>query len=728
MNYLKYINTKIGTDSAHSFSNGNVSPLTALPFASASFMLETRTDGEFLYYNPHDRVTTGVRLTHKLSPWISDHGNITVMPVSGSSADLSEKRRSGFRPEDAVMSPGYLKAEFLRYRSVIELSPSLRGCIANVSWVENHRPRRILIDTGKKYASINIDYKSGRISGYVCGPKAVKEYFIFDVDATLDAALTVATQGGNGSFEGENLRIAVGVSDSAPLKAEIRFMTSFISLAQAELNLNRELSGQTVSSLRENAENEWNTLLSKIEIEADEDIKKTFYSCMWRVFLFPHTFHELDADGKTVHANPILGEIFEGPLYTDSCLWDTFRTTFPLFSIILRERYAHICEGFLNFYRECGWLPRITAPHPADCMPGTAIDAIFADAVVKGVVTDRATIEAMLEGMMKHANVTNSEPSLGGRDGIADYKKYHYLPLSYRESVNKTQDYAYGDFCISVIADHLGLDDVAEEYRERSRYYENLFDSETKLMKPRDRDGNFRTPWDQFNWGVDYTEGSAWQNSFSAFHDMDGLASLMGGKKELIGMMDRLFATPPYYNCGEPNTYPSEIHEMTEMAAVDFGQCALSNQPSFHIPFIYSAMGEPDKTCYWVRRAVRELFSSSEDGFPGDEDTGSMGAWYIFAALGLYPLCPSVGEYVLASPSVDRAVIHLENGNDLEIVCHGQGSENVYVTSVSQNGRSISSSYITHDSIMSGGSVSFSLSHLPSGRVLDDTPFSLRKI
>ena len=506
---------------------------------------------------------------------------------------------------------------------------------------------------------------------------------------------------------------------------EIRLASSFISIEQAIVNLNREIIGRSFEDIRETAVGAWESILSKIEIDADDEIKKTFYSCLYRMFLFPRTFYEFDSEGKMIHYSPANGNVLEGVMYTDNGFWDTYKTVYPLYSIVLSDKYREMCEGFLNFYKESGWLPRWLNPGAVDCMPGTSIDNVFADAVEKGIVTDKNDIELMLEAMMKHAN-TASPVGKYGREGIEDYIKYHYVPSEHLESVNKTQDYAYGDFSIAKIAQTLGKTDIAQEYFERSKNYQNIFDTKETFMRARNKQGQMREDWTQFDWGGDYTEGGPWQNSFAVFHDFHGFAKLMGGREGMIKKLDKLFDTPPYFNC---YGYRHLIHEMSEMASVDFGQCALSNQPSFHIPYLYAYMGEKNKTAYWVRKALRELFNSSASGYPGDEDNGSTSGWYVFSALGFYPVCPTVPQYVIGSPAVKKAVIHTDSGTDFVIRAEENTDGTVYWKSAWLNGQELKTTYINHNDIKNGGTLCFEMSSEPSETSYEDCqlPYSLSK-
>ena len=737
MDYVDLVDIRMGTDSIPTFSRGNTAPLVAYPFGMAAFGLETRPSGWSLFYHPDDHVTTGVRLTHLPSPWIADYAYLTAMPQTGDEIDFTIASRSGYRPRELHMKPYELYVNFLRYRVSLRLVPTVRGGRARAVWQQPEYTHRMSFDLGKGKSTVRIDTQNNKIFGTVssCMWKEVPEnfcmYFVVSFDRDIDLSKTAAGFSDGGvlpaatEYEGDNLVLNVAFARDGNTELNYTISTSFISFEQAEMTAKWELSGETIESLTKKAKGAWEEKLSKIEIQAmDADQMKTFYSCLYRVFLYPRTFYEYDSQKRMVHYSPANGNVYEGPMYTDNGFFDTFMTVYPLFSIILAEDYARMCHGFLNYYKEAGWLPRWMSPSAINSMPGTFIDQVFADAVNKGIVSDRETVSLMLDALVKHATLPGEKPQFG-RDGIEEYLTLHYVPSDFRESVNKTENYAYGDFSIAVIARHLGREDLYNTFMKRSLYYQNLFDRETTFMRAKDKTGKIREDWTEFDWGGDYTEGGPWQNSFSVPHDVMGLANLMGGRKAFVEKLDRLFSTPPYYRA---DWYKTEIHEMTEMAAVDFGQCALSNQPSFHIPYLYAMLGEPDKTAYWVRKATKELFRW-DVGFPGDEDNGSMAGWYVFSAMGIYPVCPSVSEYVLGSPSVKRCVIHTHNGTDFVINADDNNYDKIYWTNMKLNGEDYHKVYLTHDDIMGGGTVDFVMSACPTNKNYRETdlPFSVSR-
>ena len=432
-------------------------------------------------------------------------------------------------------------------------------------------------------------------------------------------------------------------------QTEVRMATSFISFEQALINLSNDSDYENFDDLKAKNEAIWEEYLGKIQIDADEERMKTFYSCMHRAFCFPHKAYELNAEGKPVHYAPACDEVREGYRYTDNGFWDTYRTVYAFYTLVAPKLCKEMLMGYIQDYIDGGWLPCWTAGTEKKCMPSTGIDAVIADAAVKGLL-DGEWLEKAFEGMEKHAN--NDCPIAGyGRDGCSHYLKLGYVPFdTNHESVNLTLDAAYFDYCLAVVADKLGYTEKKELYLARAKRYANLFDKETGFMRAKDSSGSFRNEeFSPISWGRDYTEAAAWQTSFAVQHDIEGLSELHGGKEALLKKLDEFFAAPVEYLVGG---YKCEIHEMTEMADDNWGQCAISNQPSFHIPFMYAYLGQQEKADYWLDRICREGFSANDDGYPGDEDNGTTAIWYIFTNLGLYPICPGKAEYTVTKQMV----------------------------------------------------------------------------
>ncbi len=650
MNYLDFVNVKMGTKSVYRRSYGNTLPLTQMPFGMSAFCIQTEDNNTGWFYSPEHEFCEGVRLTHQPSPWIRDYGSVLMMPQNDIISDSPKKAWSGYRIADSVQRPDYIKLTLLRSGCTLELTPTERGAAIRLEF-DNDRPSYLSFFPTVGSYSYRYDSESSTLFGVTDGhsydnAKDFKMHFAvrFPSDA-VDAKRTYTTGSGNTAA----IHIALNGN-----RLEGRIGISYISEELALSVIDRESGTLSFDELRSLSESIWEERLHRIEIQTDnEERMRTFYSCLYRAFLFPHKAYELDNEGNPIHYSPSDGSVHPGPRYTDNGFWDTARTVYPLFTLIAREEYREMLRGFIGDYLESGWLPRWISIGEMGCMPSTYIDAVIAEAATSSIL-NKDELNIALEAMLKHAN-KEAISKRNGRNGVLAYLKHGYVPCDIEhESVNLTLDAAYGDWCISRVAELLGKNELAEEYKTRALNYKNLFDPQSGFMRPRLSNGSMKEPFDPISWGGDYTEGSAWQTSFAVPHDPEGLAVLYGGKDNLIKKLDEFFSTPPKYRV---TGYGTEIHEMTEMAALDFGQMAISNQPSFHIPFIYAALGAQDKTDYWVERLANEAFNSGVCGYPGDEDNGSMSAWYIFAVIGRYRLCPGKDEWISCKRLVDSVKI-----------------------------------------------------------------------
>jgi len=661
VNYINYVNIKQGTKSIKRFSRGNTLPLIQRPFGFASFAPQTDSSRGCWFYHPEDRSFEGIRVTRQPSPWIGEHSAMIIQPQSENPILEAGERWTGFIPEKTVLAPHYMQYYLTRQKANLELTPTEYGACIRVEF-DNDFEHFISVlpvsgvceykfdkDKNMLFCSTNCNDLEGYDKGNLKG------YYVFkfeDRDVNAEKTLIEKTnEKSNGlSVSGEKTGIHLALNKN---KITFTMATSFISCEQAETNLENDSNFADFDSLKAENEKIWNSYLGRIKINADEDKTKTFYSCMYRAFLFPHKAYEIDKNGEAIHYAPSLDEVKKGYRYTDNGFWDTYRTVYPLFSLIAKKEYKEMLEGFIQDYVDGGWLPCWTAGDAKKCMPSTMIDAVVADAAVKGIISGDL-LKTAFEGMEKHAN--NPSPIAAyGREGCAYYTEMGYVPSDkHKESVNLTLDAAYCDYCLGVVADILGEKEKSEKYFARSKNYAKIFDPETGFMRGKRVDGSFEPDFDPTKWGKDYTEAAAWQTTFAVQHDFEGLSELYGGKDNLIAKLDEFFNAPLDYRVGG---YGFEIHEMTEFASGKWGQCAISNQPSFHIPFIYAYLGAEEKTNYWVKRFCDEAFSWKDDGFEGDEDNGTMAAWYIFAMLGMYPLCPGKKEFVKFKPQAETEII-----------------------------------------------------------------------
>lgn len=694
------INLLQGAESAFEFSRGNTLPIAALPFGMAHWTLQSHSNTPWMF-QPKARRIQGFRCTHQLSPWLDDYGHATFLPFCGDIGLEPGARSSSYSPEVARLTPYSLQVFLLRYRAQAELIPTERCAVLTAKFEANRSSAvpGLLMEVPGQGNNIETDparhrirFKSSANAGGV--PSNFATYYVLAFPEpwlNCEVKQLGDSQVGVVRFRpGQNLEVRIG--------------TSFISFEQAALNLERELGAAPIESLRESAATRWNELLSRIEIEgASTDQQQVFYSCMYRMLLFPRTWHEPDARGQMQHFSAFTGKVMPGVMYADHGYWDVYRAWYPLMTIMFPERLGEILQAWVNAYKEGGWLPQFPAPGYRACMTGSLIDSVFADAAVKGV--PGFNLDDAYEGMKKHAT-TPGNPAKGyGRNGLEFYLQHRYLPADrIEQSVAETADAAYGDFCIAQVAKILGRQTDSAAFSKRSENWRNIFDADVKFLRGKNEDGSWVAPFDPIAWGSPYVEGSAWQHRWDVPHNIAGLIDEMGGATAAVEALGQMLKAPPKFNVG---AYPGEIHEMSEMASVAFGQYAHSNQPVHHLLYIFAHAGRPDLTQLWVRNVLRDLYTP--DTFPGDEDTGSMSAWYILSALGFYPLCPGKAEYTLGSPLFARATLRLPTGKRLVIEAPGNGPDAVYVRSASLNGQPLAGRTVEHAELMRGGVLRFSM-------------------
>ncbi len=632
MNYLSYVNTKMGTESTPRFSRGNTLPLTALPFSMVSFCPQTEILSERpqWFFDPRKPYLDGIRLTHQASPWIGDYGTVLITPQSDFIANSYKNAGSSYDTNKAELTPSYLKAYFNRARCGFELTPTERGCAIRLGFDTEHKKCISILGVHgnttfklrKNMLYVTNDYhQQGDIKDFKC-------YIVIKVLNGLDK---------NASKEVENgFHLALNEQ-----KVELRVGISYISHEMALETIGLECGKKSFDTIKKNGTKIWNSYLGRLtpEIRSKEQ-KGIFYSCLYRAFLFPRKAYEIKRNGARLYYAPYQGMVKEGVRYTDHGAWDTYRTTFPLFSLVAREEYEEILRGMISDYKDCGYLPRWSSFGEVGCMPSTLVDAIIAQAVASDI-GDKELHSDLLEAMLHHANCESKDKRYG-RNGIEAYLKFGYVPADFeKESVNLTLDFAYGDWCIAQVAKTLGKNEIASEYLKRGQSYKALFDKETGYFRPKDSQGNFVKDFDPSMWGGGYTESGAYQCLFGAPHALDEIANMLGGREEALKRLDEFLSTEP--TKFRVKNYGGEIHEMSEMALSDLGQCAISNQPSFSMPFLPAYLGNKKKTIDLVEKICKDYFTI--DSYPGDEDTGSMSSWYIFATLGKFPICPGKRDF-----------------------------------------------------------------------------------
>jgi predicted alpha-1,2-mannosidase len=711
---LELVNILQGTASTFLFSRGNTLPIAAMPFGMAHWSLESNGANTPWFFHPGERRLEGIRCTHQLSPWLNDYGYATFLPIDGSAKPAMQARGTSWRPEEATLSPAEIGVDLLRYRSRMELTPTTHGAVMRVTYSDakdgdtltaGHGAGLAIDMPGVEHVEFTLDEATGMLrasNSYGHGglPENFRSYYLLQFPGLSGKDLKLEISDIAGKNGREAHRVAVVRYPAKPGAAqEIRIATSFISYEQAERNLKLELAGG-YDAVHGEAKKVWSEHLDRAKIEGGtHDQQRTFYSCMYRALLFPRVFHEMDANGKPVHYSAFNGKIEPGLMYADHGYWDVYRVWYPWMSVMFPERLGEILESWVNVYREGGWMPQFPAPGYRACMTGSLIDAVFADGVVKDI--PGFDVEKAFQGLKKHATEPGNADKGYGRRGVEDYMRLGYVPEDkVHESAAETVDAAFGDFCISQIAEKLGHKEDAAIFRKRAENWRNLFDKQTGFLRGKNSDGSWVThngePFNPVRWGSPYVEGAAWQHRFDVPQDFDALFAAMGGKEVVAAELEKMITMPAVFDTG---TYGMEIHEISEMAARHFGQYAHNNQPVHHILYLFALAGKPERTRYWVRRVMEDLYSPDE--FAGDEDTGSMAAWYLMSAAGFYPACPGKPEYVLGAPFFDRMTLTLDGGKKLVITKRGDSG------SLKLNGKAHTGVVITHKDVAAGGTMEF---------------------
>jgi predicted alpha-1,2-mannosidase len=697
---VDWVNILQGTASTPEFSRGNTLPIAALPFGMAHWTLQSHNDTPWMF-QPGVRRIQGFRCTHQLSPWLSDYGHAAFLPFRGEIHPEAAARASSYAVEQAHLGPHSLQLFLLRYRAHVELVPTERSAVLTATFEkdEGEEVTGLLFDIPGPHGTIEPDPASRTIrfistanAGGV--PDNFATYYVLQLKTPWDSFEVKEA----GAHRIGILRFRQG------LYLEAHIATSFISFEQAALNLRTEIGQRSVDEVRSSAAARWNDHLNRIEIEgASDEQRRTFYSCMYRVLLFPRIWHEPDANGKMHHFSAFNGKVMPGVMYADHGYWDVYRAWYPLMSIVFPERLGEILQAWVNAYKEGGWLPQFPCPGYRACMTGSLIDSVFGDAAVKHI--PGFDLESAYAGLKKHATMPGDPAKGYGRTGLEEYLKLQYVPADrVPQSVAETVDAAYGDFCIAQVAQALGKQDDHATFMKRSENWRHVYDTQVKFFRGKNEDGSWLTGFNPYTWGSPYVEGAAWQHRWDAPQNLPGLIESIGGDTEAAKALQEMLSSPPIFHVG---VYGTEIHEMSEMAAVPFGQYAHSNQPVHHLLYIFAHAGRPDLTQLWARKVMQSLYTP--DTFAGDEDTGSMSAWFVLSALGFYPVCPGKPEYTLGSPLFTRSIVHVPGGVTFTIEAPGNAPDAVFVRRASLDGKTVAGNLIDHAAIMKGSTLHFEM-------------------
>ena len=748
--FTQYVNPLIGSDSSHELSNGNTYPAIALPWGMNFWTPQTGEMGDGWIYTDKNSGLVGIRQTHQPSPWINDYGAFSIMPITGKLKVLENERKSQFN--NLQVLPHYYKVKLIDSKTTVELTPTKRSAHFKIEFPKDS-DSHLVIDAFFKNSTIKVLPKENKIIGVSKNnsggvPENFSNYFIIEFNTPFDEFGTWDGKGKiypTAELSGEHVGSYVSFINNKNNVVEVRISSSFISHEQAQINLDREIpKNQTFEKTKALAKEVWNNELSKIKVKpalsdtfenkkdyfkAHETAKSNvikFYSSFYRTLLFPREFHEYNSKGEQIHYSPYNGKIEKGPLYTDNGFWDTFRAVFPFYTLMYPEKLGEILQGIMvNPYKESGWLPEWSSPGHRDCMIGSNSASIIAEAYLKGI--NNFDIETAYQGII---NSSNNEGPLSsvGRKGVKEYNSLGYIPFdtSVNESVARTLEYSYNDYCIWKLAEKLERpEEEITRFRNRSFNYKNVFDSSTNFMRGKSSDGNFESPFRPDKWGGVFTEGSAWHYTWSVLHDPQGLINLMGGRENYVRKMDQIFTSDP---SSDYSYYGFKIHEILEMEIGGMGQYAHGNQPVQHAIYLYNYAQEPWKTQEKVRYVMDNLYGSGADGYCGDEDNGQTSAWFVFSSLGFYPVAPVTGQYVIGSPLFEEVTIELSNGKELKINAKNNSAKNIFIKDFNFNQLQYNKNWLDHADLREGGVIDFEMSTTPNfnwGSDKSSVPYSM---
>ena len=726
---VDYVNTLVGTLSSFELSTGNTYPAIAMPWGMNCWVPQTGRNGDGWQYTYTAGKLRGLKQTHQPSPWINDYGQFSLMPTVGEPTVDEDRRASWFSHKAETATPYYYKVYLAAHDVTAEVAPTDRAALLRFTFPATDQAN-VVIDALDMGSMIEVSPAQRRVIGYTTRnsggvPEGFKNYFVIQFDKPFTTFYTsrdsVLIQGQR-RVECHHAGAVLTFKTRRGEPVNARVASSFISPEQALLNL-QELGSDDLEAVRQRGRQRWNDVLGRITVEDDNiDHLRTFYSCLYRSVLFPRCFHEIGADGTPVHYSPYNGQVLPGRLFTDTGFWDTFRALMPLVDLVYPTMGAWMQEGLVNAYQESGFLPEWASPGHRDCMVGNNSASVVADAYLKGL--RGYDIDKLWRAVVHGAHAVHPQVKSTGRLGWEYYNDLGYIPCDVKinESVARTLEYAYDDWCIYQLGKALGKPEgEIQVFAQRAMNYRNVYDAESRLMRGRLRDGTFQAPFSPLKWGDAFTEGNSWHYTWSVFHDPQGLIDLMGGKRTFGQMLDSVFAVPPAF---DDSYYGFTIHEIREMQIMDMGNYAHGNQPVQHMIYLYNYAGQPWKAQYWARQVMDRLYSATPDGYCGDEDNGQTSAWYVFSAMGFYPVCPGSNQYVVGTPYLDKATIHLENGKTLTLTREGTGC---YIQQMTLGGKQYTHNYLDHYRLLQGGHLHFVMGETPNrqrGTRDDDLPYS----
>ena len=716
---VELVNPLMGTQSVYTLSNGNTYPAIARPWGMNFWTPQTGKMGDGWAYTYTAEKIRGFKQTHQPSPWMNDYGQFSIMPLTGKLRFKESDRQSWFSHKAEIVKPYYYNVYLADFDVSTEFTTTERAAQFRFTFPATDSSF-VVIDAFDKGSYIKIIPGENKVTGYTTRNSGgvtdnFKNYFVLVFDKPFNLSYTwhdTVLVKDKLEMQSNHAGAIVGFKTTKGEKIGVKVASSFISMEQAEQNLKSEIGDDDFTTTMNESKKQWNKILSRVKVEGGTATQQqTFYSCLYRAVCFPQKHYEIDGAGKMVHYSPYNGKVLPGYMFAGTGFWDTFRALYPLLNFLYPSINKEMQEGLVNDYKEGGFLPEWSSPGLRNVMVGNNSASVVADAYIKGM--RGYDINTLYEALLHGANNEGPMDAVGRR-GVKYYNDLGYVPynVDINESAARTLEYAYDDFTIYKLARALNKpkDEIAL-FEKRMMNYKNLFDPETKLMRGKNKDGSFQSPFNPFKWGDAFTEGNSWHYSWSVFHDVQGLVKLMGGEKQFVSMLDSVFSMPPVY---DDSYYGGTIHEIREMQIMNMGQYAHGNQPIQHMIYLYNYAGQPWKTQYWSREVMNKLYKPTPDGYCGDEDNGQTSAWYIFSSMGFYPVCPATDQYVLGAPLFKKMTINFENGKKLVINSPNNSAQNLYAQQLMWNNKTYNNNYLNHFDLMKGGMLNFSMGSKPN--------------
>lgn len=695
-----YVNPFIGTG-----GHGHTYPGAVAPFGMVQLSPDTRLTGwdGCSAYHYSDSLIYGFSHTHLSGTGCSDYGDILLMPVTGNVSLKGYDYASEFSHKNEKASPGFYSVKLNKNNIQVELTATKRAGFHNYTFSGTSQNsvvldlvhRDMVLDSYVEFVS-NTKIRGMRSSRAWAKNQVVyfeiqfsqpfTKYGLCELDS-LGNIIRTAKNNASGK------RVKAYFTFDGQKEIAVKIGLSATSVDGASRNLKEEIPGWDFAAVYEKTKSDWNKELGKIEIKGgDKDQLSTFYTALYHCLITPNIYS--DVDGKYLGRDMKVHQAAGFDYYTVFSLWDTYRAEHPLLSIIDRKRTNDFVNTFIQQYIQGGRLPVWElSSNETYCMIGYHAVPVIYDAYAKGI--KNYDVAKAFEAMKASAESDDF--------GLKFLKKYGYVPGDKEhESVSKTLEYAYDDWCIAQMAKQTESPDDYKNYIKRAQLYKNLFDPQTGFMRPK-LNGAWQTPFDPAEVTFQYTEANAWQYSFYVPQDIKGLTLLYGGKANLIAKLDELFHTKQQLTGRDQSDITGLI-----------GQYAHGNEPSHHMAYLYDYLNQPYKTQELAHQIMATLYSNSTDGLCGNEDCGQMSAWYVLSALGLYQVCPGNTEFAIGTPIFPEAKIHLENGKTFVIKSKNVSSKNFYIQSAVLNGEAYTKCYLNYETLMNGGEIEFSMGAQPN--------------